>query len=280
VVAQPSTRHSLVRGEWACGSGCEWAAHAPATASAPRRRRAEWWHNHPLGRRGVPRSKRRRRPRRGRCSPSQSAAALSGRRGVCARPCAAAPITASSTCSSRSQPGPAAAARRRFRLPVHPRPLSGRHSADAPSRPTNAAAASAAAPPPHIQPQLPLPPHERTHATSATAARGARRFPPAAAARVASVSGSAGVDGCVGTEQCGLAGLGSVGKRECEASGNAGSERGVAGQCAHLDDVETAGIIESRSSCGGAPSGRTPQLELRSSAVGTAGETALSKASS
>jgi hypothetical protein len=36
-----------------------------------------------------------------------------------------------------------------------------------------------------------------------------------------------------------------VGKRECEASANAGSEQGAWwGECAHLDDVEIAGNIE------------------------------------
>jgi hypothetical protein len=58
-----------------------------------------------------------------------------------------------------------------------------------------------------------------------------------------------------------------VGKRECEASRNAGSEPGAwRGQCAHLDDIETAGIIEIEIELRRPPgAGRTPQLKLRSS---------------
>jgi hypothetical protein len=188
----------------------------------------------------------------------------SRRRPRCAR--ATVPITASSAASSRAASSRSRHGHRPRTTSVsagpRPPPLSRRHSAEAPPCPRNAGAASAAAPP---QPPAAFaaahrhglrgcgrgcaaassaaapPPHtQRIYSRNLlgpTTARAcphnlchsrAHRFPRAAAARVASVSGLAGVDGRVGREQSLLAGRGSEGKRECDASGNAGSEPNVA----------------------------------------------------
>jgi hypothetical protein len=179
------------------------------------------------------RSRRRsQRPRRARCNPSQSAATLSRKRRGCARPRAAAPITAKSDpaaapirpppphnvrlgCPStrhRSAVDTAPTLRRAQRMPPQPPRLRRRSL-----RGCAAAAHTASTPPSTARTR----PRNLRHSH-------ARRFPPAAAARVASISDSAGADEWGGREQCGLAGRGSVGQRECKASGNEGSEPGVA----------------------------------------------------
>jgi pyruvate/2-oxoglutarate dehydrogenase complex dihydrolipoamide acyltransferase (E2) component len=223
--------------------------------------------NLPLNRRGVPRSKRRRRPRRATCSPHP-----------------------------------------------HPPPLSRRHSADAPPRPRNAGAASAAAQPQPpaapaaaaqpqppaahaaAQPQPPRLRRRRTHsahtaATPPTTAHArprnlrhsrARRFPRAAAARVASVR-QEWVGGRIGTS-VDWQDEGRRGSVSARRAGTQAVNRARGGVSARTwttsRPLATSSEIKLWRPPAREDAGRTPQLELRSSAVVMAHETALGKASS